>query len=110
MAAPRSSSTATTSRSARSSLPTPRETAPPPPSIIYGGGGVFAGRKPFYSACPLCGCVRSFEVVTFAELSFHRCAACGLLYKREQNDGVSGEGLTGHGYDEVYFRTNRAGY
>jgi len=67
-------------------------------------------RRPFFTACPLCDEPRSAEVVTFEELSFHRCPTCTLVYKREQREGLSGEGLSGGGYDEAYFRKNRAGY
>ncbi|HEX4621321.1 MAG TPA: class I SAM-dependent methyltransferase [Myxococcaceae bacterium] len=62
-------------------------------------------RAPFLSACPLCGDGRAAAVVAFAELTFGRCLGCGVIYKREQAPGLGGEG-----YDEEYFRFNRARY
>lgn len=59
----------------------------------------------FFSACPVCGASDSSDVVRFPELDFGRCAGCGLIYKREQVPGLGGAG-----YEEDYFRHNRARY
>jgi ubiquinone/menaquinone biosynthesis C-methylase UbiE len=61
-------------------------------------------RVPFLSSCPVCGVQEAGEVITFPELRFGRCAGCGLIYKQEQIPGL------GEGYEEKYFRFNRAGY
>lgn len=58
----------------------------------------------FFGACPVCGAADSSPVVDFAELAFVRCAGCGLIYKSEQVPGL------GVGYEDEYFRFNRAGY
>jgi SAM-dependent methyltransferase len=64
-----------------------------------------AERAPFLSTCPVCSGSEASDVVTFRELRFVRCAGCGLIYKREQVPAL-GE----RGYDEEYFRFNRAKY
>ncbi len=61
-------------------------------------------RAPFFTACPVCGGAESSHVVGFTELLFVRCLGCGLIYKAEQ---VSRLGV---GYEEEYFRFNRAKY
>ena len=61
-------------------------------------------RKPFFTACPTCAATQSRDVITYDTLRFVRCTGCGLIYKREQADGL------GVGYEEEYFRFNRAGY
>ncbi|MBN1208884.1 MAG: class I SAM-dependent methyltransferase [Myxococcaceae bacterium] len=61
-------------------------------------------RAPFLASCPVCGATEASEVITFPELRFGRCAGCGLIYKQEQRPGL------GEGYEEKYFRFNRAGY
>jgi ubiquinone/menaquinone biosynthesis C-methylase UbiE len=64
-----------------------------------------ARRAVFLAQCPLCADTRAEEVVAFPELSYGRCTGCGVIYKREQQPG-----LEGGGYDEDYFRFNRAKY
>jgi SAM-dependent methyltransferase len=61
-------------------------------------------RAPFFPSCPLCADTAATPVVEFPELTFVRCAACGLVYKREQVPRL------GVGYEETYFRHNRAKY
>jgi SAM-dependent methyltransferase len=61
-------------------------------------------RETFLPSCPICGAVEASEVITFPELRFGRCTGCGLIYKQEQVPGL------GEGYEEKYFRFNRAGY
>lgn len=61
-------------------------------------------RAPFFQTCPVCGDPANSRVVEFKELTFGRCAGCGLIYKREQ------ERALGVGYEEEYFRFNRAKY
>jgi ubiquinone/menaquinone biosynthesis C-methylase UbiE len=63
-----------------------------------------AARSTFLARCPVCEAEGSAPVIAFPELAFVRCAACGLIYKREQVPQL------GHGYEEEYFRTNRAKY
>ena len=43
----------------------------------------------FFSACPLCGSGDSREHVSFPELRFVTCAACGLLYKSHEQPGLA---------------------
>jgi SAM-dependent methyltransferase len=61
-------------------------------------------RETFLASCPICGATEAREVITFPELRFGRCTGCGLIYKQEQVPGL------GEGYEEKYFRFNRAGY
>lgn len=61
-------------------------------------------RELFYPACPVCEDSGHLPVVEYDELTFVRCAACGLVYKREQLRRL------GVGYEEEYFRHNRARY
>lgn len=61
-------------------------------------------RAPFYPACPLCESGARLPVVEFPELAFVRCGACGLAYKSESVASL------GVGYEEEYFRFNRAKY
>lgn len=63
-----------------------------------------AAKARFFDACPVCGARETSPVVDFAELTFVRCGGCGLLYKSEQVPGL------GVGYEDEYFRFNRAGY
>lgn len=63
-----------------------------------------AARTTFLPRCPVCEADGSTSVIDFPELAFVRCASCGLIYKREQVPRL------GHGYEEEYFRTNRAKY
>ena len=62
-------------------------------------------RQPFFAKCPVCEHASAREVITFRELRFGRCEGCGLIYKQEQVPGLGGAG-----YEEEYFRFNRAGY
>lgn len=62
-------------------------------------------RAPFFAACPVCGSNGTRPVVEFPELSYGRCTGCNLIYKVEQQ----GE-LGATGYEEDYFRFNRARY
>jgi len=62
-------------------------------------------RTAFLSSCPVCGAAETSDVITFPELRFGRCQGCGLIYKREQVPGLGGAG-----YEEDYFRHNRAKY
>lgn len=66
--------------------------------------GIHPGRRPFYLACPLCGASTSVGVVSFQQLTYVRCTECRLIYKGEQAEGL------GVGYEEEYFRFNRAKY
>jgi ubiquinone/menaquinone biosynthesis C-methylase UbiE len=61
-------------------------------------------RTAFYAACPVCEAPEAREVIAYRELTFGRCTACGLIYKREQVPGL------GDGYEEKYFKHNRAKY
>ncbi len=61
-------------------------------------------RAPFFERCPVCADARSSPVVRFDELSYVRCDACGLIYKREQVPQL------GVGYEDEYFKFNRAKY
>jgi ubiquinone/menaquinone biosynthesis C-methylase UbiE len=61
-------------------------------------------RAAFLSSCPVCAAPEASDVVAFPELLFGRCTGCGLIYKREQVPSL------GVGYEEEYFRYNRAGY
>lgn len=63
-----------------------------------------SGRTTFYGACPVCSATASTQVVTFPQLQYVRCADCRLIYKGEQEPGL------GQGYEENYFRFNRAKY
>jgi ubiquinone/menaquinone biosynthesis C-methylase UbiE len=62
-------------------------------------------RQAFLTQCPLCGDARAEQVIAFPQLSYGRCVGCGVIYKREQEPE-----LAGGGYDESYFRFNRAKY
>jgi SAM-dependent methyltransferase len=62
-------------------------------------------RAAFLSTCPVCTAADASDVVFFPELRFGRCTGCGLIYKREQKPGLEGDG-----YEEDYFRHNRAKY
>ena len=61
-------------------------------------------REAFLTACPVCESNRTEPVVEFTELVFVRCAQCGLVYKQ------SAVAQLGVGYEEDYFRFNRAKY
>lgn len=63
-----------------------------------------APRAPFLTACPVCGTSDRREVVSFPELVFSRCDGCSLVYKSESVPSL------GVGYEEEYFRFNRAKY
>lgn len=58
----------------------------------------------FFSECPVCGEAAHREVVAFPELTYVRCTACALIYKREQVPRL------GVGYEDEYFKFNRAKY
>lgn len=61
-------------------------------------------RKPFFTACPICGSDARNVLIEFPELVYVTCSGCGLLYKSEQVERL------GVGYEETYFRFNRAGF
>lgn len=63
-----------------------------------------AVRATFLDRCPVCEAKESAPVIEYPELAFARCSGCGLIYKREQVPQL------GHGYEEEYFRFNRAKY
>ena len=63
-----------------------------------------AARAIFLDRCPVCEAAESTAVIAFPELAFVRCRGCGLIYKREQVPEL------GVGYEEEYFRFNRAKY
>lgn len=58
----------------------------------------------FFEVCPVCADARRTTVVEFPELTFSRCAGCGLIYKSDQISGL------GHGYEERFFLGNGAKY
>jgi len=58
----------------------------------------------FFELCPVCGDARRSTVVAFPELTFSRCAGCGLIYKSQQIPGL------GHGYEEKFFLGGGAKY
>lgn len=62
-------------------------------------------RTTFFAACPLCAHADAARVIEYPQLLFVRCAGCGLIYKRE-----SAPELGAGGYEEDYFRFNRAKY
>lgn len=61
-------------------------------------------RRPFFAVCPICRSPERTTLIEFPELVYVNCAACGLLYKSEQVERL------GVGYEETYFRFNRAGF
>lgn len=66
--------------------------------------GELLQRQPFFTACPVCGAVERRALIEFPELVYVNCTSCGLLYKSEQVEQI------GVGYEEEYFRFNRAGF
>ncbi|HZA51486.1 MAG TPA: class I SAM-dependent methyltransferase [Myxococcaceae bacterium] len=62
-------------------------------------------RSTFLDRCPVCDAADAAPVIEFPELTYGRCCSCGLIYKREQVPQL-GAG----GYEEEYFRFNRAKY
>ena len=65
-------------------------------------------RRAFFEQCPLCTTRERNTVVEFAELVFVRCAACGLVYKAEEDPGLSAR--LSKRYDANYFLKGRAEY
>ncbi len=61
-------------------------------------------RLPFLDACPICAAPARTEVVSFPELTFSRCAGCGLVYKSASRAAL------GTGYEAEYFEQGRAKY
>ncbi|MBL8921452.1 MAG: methyltransferase domain-containing protein [Myxococcaceae bacterium] len=61
-------------------------------------------RQPFFRTCPICGAAGRRVLIEFPELVYVNCDGCGLLYKSEQVERL------GVGYEEEYFRFNRAGF
>ncbi|MGV3620596.1 MAG: class I SAM-dependent methyltransferase [Archangium sp.] len=62
----------------------------------------------FFSACPMCGSADSREHVSFPQLRFVTCSACGLLYKSHEVPGLAAS--LSKGYDGGYFEKGRAQY
>ncbi|MGZ6081577.1 MAG: class I SAM-dependent methyltransferase, partial [Myxococcaceae bacterium] len=58
----------------------------------------------FFEVCPVCADPRRSTLVEFPELTFSRCAGCGLIYKSHQVSGL------GHGYEEKFFLGGGAKY
>ncbi len=67
-----------------------------------------ATQRPFFAACPLCGAETRAPVITFAELTFARCGACGLVYKSEEDPSLRAR--LAKAYDGDYFVKGRAQY
>lgn len=65
-------------------------------------------RKPFFLCCPLCDAKDSATVAEFPELRFVRCAACGLVYKSEEDPGLRAR--LSKKYDAGYFINGQAQY
>lgn len=61
-------------------------------------------KQVFLARCPVCGEADATEVVSFPQLSFGRCAGCGLLYKREQDPALPRK------YESEYFEQGGARY
>ena len=62
-------------------------------------------RPSFLDRCPVCEAAEAGLVIEFRELAYARCLSCGLIYKREQLPDLGAAG-----YEEDYFRFNRAKY
>lgn len=63
---------------------------------------------PFFAQCPVCGGAERSTVVEFPELRFSRCRGCGLIYKSEEDPGLSAR--LSQRYDAGYFVHGRAQY
>lgn len=62
----------------------------------------------FFSACPICASPDRTPLVTFPELTFSRCAGCGLTYKSEEDPFLSSR--LAKRYDANYFLKGQAQY
>lgn len=61
-------------------------------------------RQVFLAQCPVCGAGEASPVVSFPQLSFGRCVACGVVYKREQVPALPRK------YESEYFEQGGAQY
>ena len=64
--------------------------------------------SPFFATCPICDGTQRTTLVEFPELRFSRCEGCGLVYKSDEDPGLSARLATR--YDAGYFVHGRAQY
>lgn len=64
--------------------------------------------RTFFAACPVCDAAERTDVERYPELTFSRCARCGLLYKSEQDPAFTQ--AIARKYDASYFQGHGAQY
>lgn len=64
--------------------------------------------EPFFARCPICDGTERSTLVEFPELRFSRCGQCGLVYKSEEDPGLSAR--ISQRYDADYFHKGGAQY
>ena len=64
--------------------------------------------SPFFASCPLCDAKETTTLVEFPELRFARCTSCGLIYKSDEDPGLSAR--LSKRYDAAYFVHGGAQY